>query len=88
MNYDWYDILGNIGVVTILWCYLALQLGKMKSEDLIYSALNGIGAAFILVSLVYEFNFSAFLIEFFWLLISIVGIFNSIKKRRNSEQSS
>jgi hypothetical protein len=82
MNYDWYDILGNIGVVMILSCYLALQLGKMKSEDLIYSVLNGLGAALILISLIYDFNFSAFLIELFWLLISMVGIFNGIRRNR------
>ena len=81
MNYSWHDFLGIVGVITILWCYFSLQLGKMQSEDLAFSLLNGIGATFILVSLLYEFNLSAFLVELFWLLISLMGIFTGIKKR-------
>ena len=76
MNYEWYDIIGNIGVLTILSCYLLLQLGRLHADGLAFSVLNAIGASLILVSLVYEFNISAFLIEFFWLLISIYGIVN------------
>ncbi len=81
MNYHWYDLLGMIGVMTILWCYFSLQLGKIKSEELIFSLLNGVGAIFILISLLYEFNLSAFLVELFWLLISLMGIFTGIKRR-------
>lgn len=74
MNYTWYDLVGNIGVASILMAYLLLQLNKFKSSDLKFSVLNAIGASLILTSLSYEFNLSAFLIEFFWLLISIYGI--------------
>ena len=81
MNYHWYDLLGMIGVMTILWCYFSFQLGKIKSEELIFSLLNGVGAIFILISLLYEFNLSAFLVELFWLLISLMGIFTGIKRR-------
>jgi len=73
MDYNWYDFVGNIGVLTILTCYLLLNLGKMSNSDLRFSIFNGLGAVCILISLMYEFNLSAFLIEFFWLLISIVG---------------
>jgi hypothetical protein len=74
MSYHWYDFLGNVGVVTILWCYLSLQLGRMSNEDLRFSLLNGSGAIFIIISLLFEFNLSAFIIEFFWLLISLIGV--------------
>ena len=74
MSYQWYDFLGNVGVVMVLTTYLLLQLGKLPSNCLSYSGFNAVGAALILVSLVFEFNMSAFLIELFWLLISIVGI--------------
>ncbi|MBL4679893.1 MAG: hypothetical protein JKY88_04105 [Pseudomonadales bacterium] len=73
MDYNWYDFVGNIGVLTILTCYLLLNLGKMSNSDLRFSIFNGLGAVCILISLMYEFNLSAFLIEIFWLLISIVG---------------
>ena len=84
MSYNWYDLLGNVGVILILGCYLSLQLGKMRSEDLNFSVLNGVGAACILVSLLYEFNLSAFLIELFWLLISLIGIVVWLRRRQQA----
>ena len=78
MSYHWYDLLGNVGVLTILWCYLSLQLGRMSNEDLRFSLLNGAGAIFIIISLLFEFNLSAFIIELFWLLISIVGLIKGL----------
>ena len=79
MNYTWYDLIGNIGVALILIAYLLLQLKRIKSEQLQYSLMNGIGAILIIISLYFDFNLSAFIIEFFWLLISIFGIFKTIK---------
>lgn len=70
----WYDFIGTIGVGIIILTYIALQLGKIKSETLIYSLLNALGASLIIVSLIYSFNFSAFIVEFFWLLISLFGV--------------
>ena len=74
MTYGWHDLLGIIGVVLILATYMLLQLEKLSAMSFIYSATNGLGASLILVSLIYEFNLSAFIIEAFWLLISIYGI--------------
>lgn len=74
MTYAWYDILGTVGVAVIILTYVLLQLGKVKSEQLAYSLLNAVGAAFILISLYYSFNFPSFIVEFFWLLISLFGI--------------
>lgn len=83
MNYNWYDFVGNIGVLTILACYFLLHIGKMNNSDLRFSIFNGLGALFVLISLIYEFNLSAFLVEFFWLLISIMGGVRWLKQ--NSE---
>tara|TARA_R110002049_G_scaffold253595_3_gene428981 strand:+ start:1516 stop:1764 length:249 start_codon:yes stop_codon:yes gene_type:complete len=76
MGYTWHDFVGNVGVFLLLAAYLLLQLNKLSSNQLSYSILNGVGAIFILISLTYEFNLSAFAIEFFWLLISLVGVVN------------
>jgi hypothetical protein len=35
--------------------------------------LNALGAFLIMVSLVFNFNLSAFLMEFFWFVISLLG---------------
>ncbi len=74
MQYAWYDLVGSIGVVTIILTYVLLQLERIRSEQLVYSLLNGLGAALIVVSLFYSFNFSAFVVESLWVLISIYGI--------------
>ena len=74
MQFAWYDLLGSIGVGLIILTYIALQLEKIRSEQLIYSLLNAIGAALIVFSLLFSFNFSAFIVEFFWVLISLYGV--------------
>ena len=82
MTYSWYDFLGNVGVLLILLSYLLLQMKKIKSQSMYYSLMNAIGALLILVSLYYNFNLSAFIMEFFWLLISLYGLWQlrSLKK--------
>ena len=74
MNYHFYDFVGNLGVIFILGTYFMLQLGRMSSSSVSYIVLNGLGAAFILYSLLYEFNMSAFIVEAAWLLISLMGL--------------
>lgn len=69
-----HDILGTVGVGIIILTYVLLQLGRIRSEQLAYSLLNAVGASLILVSLYFAFNFPAFVVEFFWLLISLFGI--------------
>ena len=75
MNYGLLDFVGNIGVVVLIVTYLLLQLNKLQSSDLTYSLLNAIGASFIVVSLLVNFNLSALVIEVFWVLISFIGIY-------------
>ena len=74
MNYGFMDVVGNIGVLTLMFTYLALQLDKIKSADLSYSILNAVGASLIVASLIVDFNLSALLMEVFWVLISFIGI--------------
>lgn len=74
MNYAWYDLVGSIGVALIILTYILLQTEKIRSESLLYSVLNGAGAGLIVFSLLYSFNFSAFVVESLWVLISFYGI--------------
>ena len=83
MTYGWHDLLGIIGVVLILATYMLLQLEKLSATSFLYSVTNGLGASLILVSLIYEFNLSAFIIEAFWLLISIYGIVRYFSRNRS-----
>jgi hypothetical protein len=77
MNYQWYDFVGNIGVALILGSYLLLQIDKVDSKSAAYSLCNAIGAVLILVSLYFAFNLSSFVIEIFWLLISLYGLLHT-----------
>ena len=77
MTYSWYDFLGNVGVLLILLSYLLLQMKKIKSQSMYYSLMNATGALLILVSLYYNFNLSAFVMEIFWILISLYGLWQS-----------
>ena len=74
MQYAWYDFAGNIGVALMVLGYLLLQAEKIRSSDLSYSLMNGVGALLVVVSLLYRFNLSAFLVEGFWFLISVYGL--------------
>jgi hypothetical protein len=74
MEYQWHDLIGNAGVVAILATYALVQLDRMAVRDLSYSLLNALGAVFILVSLMFDFNLSSFVIEVFWLVISVYAI--------------
>ena len=80
-EYYWHDFVGNLGVFLILLCYLLLQIGNMKSDGVLYSALNRVGALLILVSLTYDFNLSAFIIELAWVAISVLGIYKYYHQR-------
>ena len=74
MNFTLFDLAGFIGVLLIVVAYLLLQLDKLPSSSPSYSLLNAAGALLIIISLVVQFNFSAFLVEVFWFLISLLGL--------------
>ena len=81
MTYAWYDILGTVGVAIIVLTYVLLQLERIRSDQLRYSLLNAAGALLILISLYYTFNLPSFIVEFFWLLISLFGIAKYLLRR-------
>lgn len=81
INLHWPDAVGLLGVILILLAYYLLQSGRMRGNALPNQLLNAIGATLVLVSLLYEFNLSAFLMELAWLLLSIYGMARSRKRR-------
>lgn len=87
MNYLWSDFVGNIGVFFVLLSYILLQTEKLKSTDLIYSALNTAGAILVLVSLFVTFNLSSFIIEIFWLFISLFGLIKALRSKEKLKQT-
>jgi hypothetical protein len=82
MNLYWYDLAGIAGVILILIAYLMLQLGRWDGVDLRYTLFNLAGALLIILSLVFDFNLSAFLMEIAWVLISCIGIYRAVAVHR------
>ena len=86
-NLTWFDLTGFIGVLLIIVAYLLLQLDKLPSSSPRYSLLNAGGALLIIVSLIFAFNLSAFIVEAFWFLISLLGLWRALISRKNSQRS-
>ena len=87
MSFAWYDVIGTLGTAIIIITYVLLQLERVRSEQLLYSLLNAAGAALIIISLCFNFNFPAFVFEFFWLLISLFGIAKYIWLQQNKPET-
>lgn len=81
MDYGWFDLVGNVGVLLMVIAYLLLQLEKLSSSATSYLLLNAVGAVMVIISLMFRFNLSAFLMEVFWLLISLYGLAKPLFRR-------
>ena len=77
MNFDLFDIAGFVGVLLIVIGYLLLQLDKLPSSSLSFSLLNAAGSLLIMLSL---------LIEVFWFLISLIGLWKWLISRQKRER--
>lgn len=78
---DIFQIIGFLGMLCIVGAYFLLQLGKMNAENLAYQYINLAGAILLIISLLVHFNLGSFLIEVFWIFITIFGIFKIYKQR-------
>ena len=79
-----HNVIGIIGVALIVGCYLLLQIDRISSKDLMYSVGNAIGAGLVLVSLWFEFNLSAAIVEAFWVAVSVLGMYRNWPNRKKS----
>ena len=84
MNTFLFDAIGMLGVFMILAVYSLVQLDKMDVKGLFYSIINAVGAVFILISLTVTFNMASFVIECAWLVISLFGIFQALKRTQSN----
>jgi hypothetical protein len=75
---QFYDVIGVVGAAAIVAAYFANQQRWLRSEDWRYPFANLVGAALILVSLFFEWNFPSVVIEIFWIAISLYGVAKSL----------
>jgi NhaP-type Na+/H+ and K+/H+ antiporter len=79
-----HDFAGILGSGLILGSYFLLQLERMRADQLRWSAVNGLGAALVLASLLVDFNLGAFVLESAWLAVSVVGLIRALRRRSAS----
>jgi hypothetical protein len=81
MFINFYDLMGIIGVSIIITAYFLLQIGKLYTENILFSILNIIGSTLILYSLYFNWNLASVVIECFWILISLIGVYKYFNKK-------
>ncbi len=69
-----FNIIGISGISLIILAYFLLQTDRMKKTDPAYPVLNLLGAMLHIVSLCRFWNLASFVIEIFWIAISLYGI--------------
>lgn len=77
------EILGLVGVASITIAYFLLNQGKLQADQWFYPAINFLGASLIMYSLFYNWNLSAFLMEFTWAAISLFSAIKLLAKKKS-----
>ncbi len=81
---NFHDFVGLVGVSIIIVTYLLLQTHKLNFADVRFSLLNIIGSILILYSLSFDWNLSSVVIESFWILISLIGVYRYINSKKKN----
>jgi hypothetical protein len=76
------DIGGVVGVVLMLVAYALAQLGRLRVDDLPALLMNLVGASLVMLSLLFKFNLSAFLMEAAWAVVALFGLVKIALKKR------
>ncbi|AXX91881.1 hypothetical protein CPU12_06105 [Malaciobacter molluscorum LMG 25693] len=84
---DIFQWVGFLGMAFVVTAYLLLQANKCTIYSILYQLLNLVGAILLLISLCVHFNLGSFVIEVFWIIITIYGIFNNLKRKKNEKIS-
>tara|TARA_Y100000816_G_scaffold291678_1_gene283837 strand:+ start:7419 stop:7658 length:240 start_codon:yes stop_codon:yes gene_type:complete len=68
------DFIGFVGVALLIGTYALLQFDRIDPKGFWYSFNNMMVAILVTVSLVYTPNLASIVIEFFWFIISVFGL--------------
>jgi hypothetical protein len=77
------DFIGIFGVFLIIVAYIMMQIDHMDPKGVMFSLLNTIGAIFILISLIYDWNLASFVMEIIWFMLSLYGTINAYVKSKS-----
>lgn len=76
------DLVGTSGTLMVAIAYSLTQLRRLRATDWAFPATNLVGSILISFSLYHHFNLASVLMELFWMVISIFGLYRSIVERR------
>ncbi len=68
------DFIGFVGVALLIGTYALLQFDRIDPKGFWYSFNNMMVAILVTISLVYTPNLASIVIEFFWFIISVFGL--------------
>lgn len=74
-------VLGFMGMLCVVLAFHMTVSGRWSSQSRKYNVVNLIGAVLLIISLTIHFNLGSFVIEIFWIIISIRGILQSTKEQ-------
>jgi len=79
---DIFQVIGFVGMIFIVFAYFLLQTGTYDTQSLKFQLINLIGAVLLLISLCVHFNLGSFIIEVFWIFITLYGIYKNYTEKR------
>ncbi len=68
----------------VVYGYFLLQANRYDHNSLRFQLINLFGAVLLLISLFVHFNLGSFIIEVFWIIITLYGIYKILKKRKQN----
>ena len=79
---EFFDLLGVIGAALYIGNYSLLVMRRFSTDEPGYFVVNLLAASLLLLSLSQAFNLGAALIQFFFLVMSVVGIVSRLHPLR------
>ncbi len=77
-----FEIIGIVGAFLLILGYFLLQHGSLTVDHYRYHLLNIAGATGILISLTLYWNLSQFLLELITIIMSLIGMLITYRKRK------
>jgi hypothetical protein len=81
------DLGGVAGVLLMLAAYALGQLGRLRMDNVLALLMNLVGAVLVMVSLLFKFNLSAFLMEAAWAMVALFGLVKLLIRRKADRRS-
>jgi hypothetical protein len=76
------DIGGLVGVMLMLAAYALGQVGRLRMDTVPALLMNLGGAVLVMISLLFKFNLSAFLMEGAWAVVALFGLVKRLIRRK------